>query len=90
MSVQAYERHWSCGKALADLQKVLQSMLRPAANRRMLDQSAFPGNHGVAFKGVFHGYVTSPNREQHKYHIAVSQTLKLRVGRCLSSFNDDN
>lgn len=29
---QAYERHWSCGKALADLQKVLQSMLRYAAH----------------------------------------------------------
>ena len=29
---QAYERHWSCGKALAELQKVLQSMLRYAAH----------------------------------------------------------
>ena len=27
-ALQAYERHWSCGKALAELQKVLQSMLR--------------------------------------------------------------
>eukprot|EP00438_Fugacium_kawagutii_P001520 Skav222854 [mRNA] locus=scaffold850:531023:537943:- [translate_table: standard] len=29
---QAYERHWSCGKALAELQKVLQNMLRYAAH----------------------------------------------------------
>ncbi|CAJ1347169.1 unnamed protein product [Effrenium voratum] len=29
---QAYERHWSCGKALAELQKVLQTMLRYAAH----------------------------------------------------------
>ncbi|CAK9100242.1 UPF0187 protein RSc3414 [Durusdinium trenchii] len=29
---QAYERHWSCGKTLAELQKVLQTMLRYAAH----------------------------------------------------------
>ena len=31
---KAYERHWSCGKTLAELQKVLQTMLRSSVPER--------------------------------------------------------